>query len=160
MTKRNYNLTINGKAMQLSLDPDTPLLWALRDGARLPGTKYGCGAGICGACTVLVDGTPQRSCTLPVEAIDDRAPIVTIEGIAQSDPNHPVLAAWNDLDVPQCGYCQSGQIMAAIAFLEENPSPTAADVRAGLANYCRCGTYDKIAEAISQAASRASKQTR
>lgn len=137
----------------MRLEPDTPLLWALRDGAKLLGTKYGCGVGACGACTVIVDGYPMRSCTMPVEALEAEADIVTIEGLVKDEPNHPVLEAWNALDVPQCGYCQTGQIMAAAAFLKENPSPTTDDVRAGMANYCRCGTYDKIAAAIAQAAS-------
>lgn len=152
MAKQPYSVTINGKTQQLQLDPDTPLLWAIRDGAKLPGTKYGCGVGVCGACSVLIDGEPVRSCVMPVSALEERAQITTIEGLVEAAPDHPVLKAWNDLDVPQCGYCQSGQIMAAVSFLQENPAPTAQEVRAGMANYCRCGTYDKIADAISQAA--------
>lgn len=155
MAKQPYTLTINGKQWNMRLEPDTPLLWVIRDGAKLPGTKYGCGAGICGACSVLIDGSPARSCTLSVETLDEATEIVTIEGLVNTAPDHPVLQAWNDLDVPQCGYCQSGQIMAAVSFLEENPAPTAQEVRAGMANYCRCGTYDKIADAISLAADKA-----
>ncbi|MEM7570252.1 MAG: (2Fe-2S)-binding protein [Pseudomonadota bacterium] len=152
MSKQSYTLTINGHAQELRAAPDTPLLWALRDGAKLTGTKYGCGAGLCGACTVLVDGTPARSCTLPIETLEASQSITTIEGLAEADPDHPVLKAWSAVDVPQCGYCQSGQILAAAAFLKDNPTPTKDEIWDAMANICRCGTYNEIAEAIALAA--------
>ncbi|MEM9288375.1 MAG: (2Fe-2S)-binding protein [Pseudomonadota bacterium] len=152
MKKATYTLQINGEARTVEAAPDTPLLWVLRDGAKLTGTKYGCGVGYCGACTVLTDGIPTRSCSMPVDALDEGTAITTIEGFAEENPNHPVLQAWNDLQVPQCGYCQSGQILSAKAFLDDNPEPSAQDIKDGMTNLCRCGTYNEIAAAIAHAA--------
>ncbi|MEY4275258.1 MAG: Xanthine dehydrogenase [Bacteroidota bacterium] len=148
-------LTINRKKVSLDIDPNTPLLWALRDHVGLLGTKYGCGIAQCGACTVWVNGEATRSCVLPISAVAN-AQITTIEGL---DPagNHPVQQAWDELDVPQCGYCQAGQIMTAAALLKKNPKPTKQDVVDGMAgNICRCGTYHRIQEAVLLA----SKKTR
>jgi isoquinoline 1-oxidoreductase alpha subunit len=144
-------LTVNGTARQLDADPDMPLLWALRDLLDLTGTKYGCGIAVCGACTVHVDGVATRACVTPLSAVAGRT-IVTIEGL---DPNgqHPVQRAWIERQVPQCGYCQSGQIMQAAALLKEKPKPTDADIDAAMAgNICRCGTYERIRAAIHRAA--------
>jgi isoquinoline 1-oxidoreductase alpha subunit len=144
-------LTVNGTARQLDADPAMPLLWALRDLLDLTGTKYGCGIAVCGACTVHVDGVPTRACVTPLSAVGGRS-VVTIEGL---DPNgqHPVQRAWVELQVPQCGYCQSGQIMQAAALLKERPKPTDADIDAAMAgNLCRCGTYERIRAAIHRAA--------
>jgi len=160
MAKNTYTLTINGAQQSLKAAPDTPLLWALRDGATLTGTKYGCGIGVCGACTVLMDGVATRSCGLPIESVDQGAEIITIEGFAAAQPDHPVLAAWNDVQVPQCGYCQSGQILAAKAFLDENPAPSDQEIKEGMTTLCRCGTYNEIAEAIALAASKTDKSSR
>jgi isoquinoline 1-oxidoreductase subunit alpha len=149
-------LTINGQVHHLDVEPDTPLLWALRDTLKLTGTKFGCGQALCGACTVHVDGAATRSCVLPVSAVAGRK-ITTIEGL---DPKgaHPVQAAWIAHDVPQCGYCQSGQIMSAAALLAHNPSPTDADIDAAMAgNICRCGTYADIRAAIHTAAAHTHK---
>jgi hypothetical protein len=149
-------LTINGQVHHLDVEPDTPLLWALRDTLKLTGTKFGCGQALCGACTVHVDGEATRSCVLPVSAVAGRK-ITTIEGL---DPKgaHPVQAAWIAHDVPQCGYCQSGQIMSAAALLARNPSPTDADIDAAMAgNICRCGTYADIRAAIHTAAAHTHK---
>jgi aerobic-type carbon monoxide dehydrogenase small subunit (CoxS/CutS family) len=149
-------LTINGQVHHLDVEPDTPLLWALRDTLKLTGTKFGCGQALCGACTVHVDGEATRSCVLPVSAVAGRK-ITTIEGL---DPKgaHPVQAAWIAHDVPQCGYCQSGQIMSAAALLARNPSPTDADIDAAMAgNLCRCGTYSDIRAAIHTAAAHTHK---
>jgi aerobic-type carbon monoxide dehydrogenase small subunit (CoxS/CutS family) len=149
-------LTINGQVHHLNVEPDTPLLWALRDTLKLTGTKFGCGQALCGACTVHVDGEATRSCVLPVSAVAGRK-ITTIEGL---DPKgaHPVQAAWIAHDVPQCGYCQSGQIMSAAALLARNPSPTDADIDAAMAgNICRCGTYSDIRAAIHTAAAHTHK---
>ncbi len=144
-------LDINGKKHQLDVEPDMPLLWALRDHAGLTGTKYGCGMALCGACTVQVDGNPTRSCVVPVSAVVGRK-IRTIEGLSP-DRSHAVQRAWIELDVPQCGYCQSGQIMSAVALLEKNHDPTDADIDAAMAgNLCRCGTYQRIRAAIHLAA--------
>lgn len=144
-------LTINGQPRDVDVAGDTPLLWVLRDTLGLMGTKYGCGKALCGACTVHVDGAPTRSCVVPVEGVAGKA-ITTIEGLS-SDRSHPVQLAWIELDVPQCGYCQSGQIMSAAALLAENPSPTDADIDAAMAgNICRCGTYPRIRSAIKRAA--------
>ena len=143
------SLTVNNRAIQLDLDPETPLLWALRDHLNLVGTKFGCGGGFCGACTVLVDGAAQRSCVLPVSAAAGRR-ITTIEGLGAGGL-HAVQKAWIEEDVAQCGYCQAGQIMAAVALLERNPDPAPADVDT-ITNLCRCGTYVRIRRAIARAA--------
>ncbi|MEM6320501.1 MAG: (2Fe-2S)-binding protein [Bacteroidota bacterium] len=148
-----FNLTINGKQHQVDVDPDTPMLWVLRDHVNLVGTKYGCGIGQCGACTVHLDGNAIRSCSYPVSAVDDQ-PITTIEGLSENG-NHPVQEAWLEHDVAQCGYCQAGQIMNAAALLESNPSPTDAEISATMnGNICRCGTYTRIKAAIKTAASK------
>jgi aerobic-type carbon monoxide dehydrogenase small subunit (CoxS/CutS family) len=144
-------LLVNGKQHTLSLAPNTPLLWVLRDHLNLTGTKYGCGKGLCGTCTVHIDGSPVRSCLTPVSAAAGKK-VVTIEGLS-ADASHPVQQAWRDNKVPQCGYCQSGQIMSAVALLEKNPEPSDADIdRAMSGNLCRCGTYPRIRSAIRQAA--------
>jgi isoquinoline 1-oxidoreductase alpha subunit len=140
-------LTVNGKTHDVDVDSDTPLLWVLRDTLGLMGTKFGCGAALCGACTVHVDGIPIRSCSLPVSAISGQE-ITTIEGLEQNGALHPVQAAWLELDIPQCGYCQSGMIMAVAALLRDKPSPTDADIDAAVTNICRCGTYQRIRAAI------------
>jgi len=145
-------LTVNGQAHDIDVDSDTPLLWALRDTLGLMGTKFGCGIAQCGACTVHVDGAPVRSCALPVGAVGDKH-ITTIEGLGSDDALHPVQRAWVELDVPQCGYCQSGMIMAVAALLQDNPSPTDADINAAITNICRCGSYQRIRAAIHAAAS-------
>ena len=145
--------TLNGEERSLDVDPDTPLLWVLRDEIGLTGTKYGCGVAQCGACTVHVDGSPRRSCVTPVELVED-ADITTIEGIAGPEAE-AVQAAWIALDVPQCGYCQSGQIMSAVALLQMNPKPTDADIDGAMAgNICRCATYRRIRLAIHDAATK------
>ncbi len=143
-------LTVNGKSRQVDTEPDTPLLWVLRDELELTGTKFGCGIAQCGACTVHVDGVAVRSCSLPVSGAAGKS-IITIEGLAK-DASHPVQQAWLAEDVPQCGYCQSGQIMAAAAFLKKTPEPTDADIDKGMSNICRCGTYPRIRKAIHRAA--------
>ena len=144
-------LNINGRDTRVDVDPDMPLLWLLRDTLALTGTKFGCGMALCGACTVHLDGQPTRACVTPVSAIGARR-VTTIEGLSP-DSRHPVQQAWLAEDVPQCGYCQSGQIMAAVAFLKEHPQPTDADIDANLTNICRCGTYVRIRSAIHRAAS-------
>jgi len=141
---------INGKLMELGDDPDMPLLWALRDIAGLKGTKFGCGIAACGACTVHVDGEPVRSCQLSIGDIDGA--VTTIEAIGDFDNLHAVQKAWIEHQVPQCGYCQSGQIMAAVALLKENPEPADEDIDDAMTNLCRCGTYPKIKAAIKRAA--------
>ena len=144
-------INVNGKALETDAAPDTPLLWVLRDHLGLTGTKFGCGAALCGACTVHLDGEPIRSCVTPVSAIGDQK-ITTIEGLSK-DRSHPVQQAWMEIDVPQCGYCQSGQIMSAAALLAKTPKPTDADIDAAMAgNICRCGTYQRIRAAIHRAA--------
>lgn len=153
--KETYRIVVNGEQHVGQAAPQTPLLWFLRDQLGLTGTKYGCGIGLCGACTVHVDGVARRSCVLPIGKLAPAAEITTIEGIVARTPEHPVLTAWRRLDVPQCGYCQPGQVMAAIDFLHRNPSPDAATIRRSLLNYCRCGTYPVIAAAIAEAAKRA-----
>ncbi|MCA3708405.1 MAG: (2Fe-2S)-binding protein [Phenylobacterium sp.] len=143
------SLEINGRTVQVEAAPDTPLLWVLRDEAGLTGSKYGCGVGQCGACTVLADGAPVRSCSLPVSALAG-VKITTIEGLGGT---HPVQDAWVKLDVPQCGYCQSGQIMSAVALLAGNANPSDADIDAAMdGNICRCGAYQRIRAAIREAA--------
>jgi len=143
-------ISVNGKTHRLDVEDDMPLLWVLRDELGMTGTKYGCGIGQCGACTVHVDGEAQRSCSLPVSAAAGTK-ITTIEGLSP-DSSHAVQKAWVAEDVPQCGYCQSGQIMAAAAFLAANPKPTDADIDANLSNICRCGTYPRMRKAIHRAA--------
>jgi isoquinoline 1-oxidoreductase alpha subunit len=140
-------LTVNGDTHDVDVDSDTPLLWVLRDTLGLMGTKYGCGAALCGACTVYLDGIPVRSCSLPVSAIAGQD-ITTIEGLGQDGALHPVQEAWLALDVPQCGYCQSGMIMAVAALLREKPRPSDAEIDAAITNICRCGTYQRIRAAI------------
>ncbi|MBL8379958.1 MAG: (2Fe-2S)-binding protein [Burkholderiales bacterium] len=144
--------TVNGRQARLQSDPATPLLWVLRDEMKLPGTKFGCGAALCGACTVHVDGQATRSCAIPLSAVAGRR-VTTIEGAGQDRIGRALQQAWIDLDVPQCGYCQCGQIMSAAALLRGTPRPTAADIENAMAgNLCRCGTYDRIRAAIEQAA--------
>jgi aerobic-type carbon monoxide dehydrogenase small subunit (CoxS/CutS family) len=144
-------LNVNGQSVDTDATPDTPLLWVLRDHLGMTGTKFGCGAALCGACTVHLDGEPVRSCQLPLEAVAGRK-VTTIEGVS-ADRSHPVQQAWMELDVPQCGYCQSGQIMSATALLARNPSPTDADIDVAMSgNLCRCGTYPRIRSAIHRAA--------
>jgi len=143
-------ITVNDTQHQLDIEPDTPLLWALRDVMGLTGTKYGCGIAQCGACTVHINGQPVRSCSAPIASVDG-ASITTIEGLSP-DGKHPVQQAWIAEDVPQCGYCQSGQIMAVVAFLKDHPSPTDADIDANITNICRCGTYERMRRAIHRAA--------
>ncbi len=146
-----HKLVVNGIEHELDVRPDMPLLWVLRDKLKLTGTKYGCGIAQCGACTVHVGGAATRSCVLPVSAVT--GPVTTIEGLAQKGDLQPLQAAWIEHDVPQCGYCQSGQIMAAAALLAGNPRPTDKDIDQAMAgNYCRCGTYIRIREAIHAAA--------
>jgi isoquinoline 1-oxidoreductase subunit alpha len=143
-------ITLNGKVESLDVTPDTPLLWVLRDTLGLTGTKFGCGVAYCGACTVHVDGVATRSCVLPLAAVAGKS-ITTIEGLSPNR-SHPVQQAWIAEDVPQCGYCQSGMIMAAAALLEHNPKPTDADIDHAMTNVCRCGTYNRIRSAIQRAA--------
>jgi len=145
------NLTINGHPQQVDVDPDTPLLWVLRDTLGLTGTKYGCGIAQCGACTVHIDGVATRSCSVPVSGVAAKK-ITTIEGLAVNGALHKVQQAWIDNDVPQCGYCQSGMIMAVAALLKDNPKPTDADIDSTITNICRCGTYQQVREAIHAAA--------
>jgi len=145
------SLTINGEARQLDVDPATPLLWVLRDTLGLTGTKYGCGVALCGSCTVHVDGQAVRACITPLSTVAGKA-VTTIEGLSK-DSSHPLQRAWVALDVPQCGYCQSGQIMQAAALLAKNASPTDADIDEAMAGVlCRCGTYSRVRKAIKQAA--------
>lgn len=151
-----YTLKINGQARPVNVAADTPLLWVLRDTVGLTGTKYGCGLGLCGACTVHLDGAPIRSCQMPVSTVAG-AEITTIEGLSP-DGQHPLQQAWCEHDVPQCGYCQAGQIMTAAAFLKRNPAPTEAETDVAMANnLCRCGTYLRIRAAIKDAAALAAK---
>jgi len=152
----SYNLTINGKIYKVEADPKMPLLFAIRELANLTGTKYGCGIAQCGACTVHLNGNPVRSCSIPVSAAA-KQPITTIEGLS-TDNSHPVQQAWIAEQVPQCGYCQSGQIMAAAALLKSKPNPTDADIDAAMDSHiCRCGTYTRIRKAIKTAAKNMSK---
>jgi isoquinoline 1-oxidoreductase alpha subunit len=144
-------LTVNGQTHSVDVEPDTPLLWVLREQVGLTGTKYGCGIAQCGACTVHIDGVAARACSLPAsEAVGKK--ITTIEGLAQGGKLHPVQQAWLDLDVPQCGYCQAGMIMAVSALLKENPKPSDADIDAAITNICRCGTFPRVRAGIHQAA--------
>ena len=144
-------INVNGKVLNHSADPRTPLLWVLREQLALTGTKYGCGIAQCGACTVLVDGVPTRSCQTPVNSVGNKK-VTTIEGLAIDGKLSKIQAAWAALDVPQCGYCQSGMIMAATALLAAKPNPTDADIDAAMTNICRCGTYVQVREAIHAAA--------
>ncbi|HEX2013246.1 MAG TPA: (2Fe-2S)-binding protein [Roseateles sp.] len=140
-------LHVNGEPRDFDAEPDTPLLWALREQLGLTGTKYGCGLAQCGACTVHIDGQPTRSCVRPISSIGPGEKIVTIEGLSP-DGSHPVQQAWAQLDVPQCGFCQSGMIMAAAALLKSKPRPNDADIDAAISNICRCGTYNRVRAAI------------
>jgi isoquinoline 1-oxidoreductase alpha subunit len=144
-------LDVNGTVVEVDASPDTPLLWALRDHVGLTGTKYGCGIAACGSCTVHIDGQAIRSCITPLSALSEAQKIVTIEGLSP-DGNHPVQVAWRALDVPQCGFCQSGMIMAAAALLAQTPRPTDEDINAAMTNICRCGTYNRVRAGIHQAA--------
>ena len=152
-----YQLTINGESRTVDVSPDTPLLWALRDDMDLVGTKFGCGIGQCGACTVHIDGVAMRSCQLPVSQIaEGESKVTTIEGLSENG-THPVQQAWLEHDVPQCGYCQSGQIMSAASLLELTPNPTDEEISTGMAgNICRCGTYLRIHAAVKTAAGKLS----
>ena len=143
-------IKVNGTSHRLDVEGETPLLWVLREEIGLTGTKFGCGISACGACTVHVNGRAVRSCTMPIGSVDG-ADIITIEGLS-SDSRHPVQQAWLAEEVPQCGYCQSGQIMAAAAYLASNPNPTDADIDANLTNICRCGTYERLRRAMHRAA--------
>ena len=144
-------LTINGRTSEVNVDPSTPLLWAIREQVGLTGTKYGCGVAQCGACTVHVDGAAVRSCVMPASAVAGK-PITTIEGLASGNRLHKVQQAWLEHDVPQCGYCQAGMIMAVAALLREKPRPTDADIDAAITNICRCGTFQEVRAAIHSAA--------
>lgn len=150
-----FNLNINGKTQTVDVDPSTPILWVLRDHLNLVGTKFGCGIAQCGACTVHLDGSATRSCMLPVSSVGN-SKITTIEGLSENG-DHPVQQAWLEVDVPQCGYCQAGQIMTASALLEKNPNPTDEEIEMAMnGNICRCGTYLRIRKAVKLAASKAS----
>ena len=144
-------LTVNGRTHNVNAEPDTPLLWTLREHIGLTGTKYGCGVAACGACSVSINGQLMRSCSMPLSAVKPTDKVVTIEGLARNN-SHPVQQAWAELDVPQCGYCQSGQIMAAASLLAKNAKPTDADIDTAMTNICRCGTYQRIRAAIHTAA--------
>jgi isoquinoline 1-oxidoreductase subunit alpha len=145
-----FNLKINGKQQQVDVDPGTPMLWVLRDHLNLPGTKFGCGVAQCGACTIHVNGIATRSCSLPVSSVGNNE-ITTIEGLSEKG-DHPVQKAWLELDVPQCGYCQAGQIMSAAALLKANPKPSDEEIESAMnGNICRCGTYVRIKQAINKA---------
>ncbi len=147
-----FNLNINGEQREADVDPSTPILWVLRDHLKLVGTKYGCGIAQCGACTIHVDGTAVRACQLTVSSVGDQK-ITTIEGLSETG-DHPVQQAWLEMDVPQCGYCQAGQIMTAAAFLEKNPNPSDTEVEMAMnGNICRCGTYTRIKKAVKLAVS-------
>ena len=150
-------LNINGKTHDVDVDPNTPLLWAIREQVGLTGTKYGCGVAQCGACTVHIDGNPVRSCVMPVGAVKLNQKIVTIEGLSK-DSSHPVQKAWVAMDVPQCGYCQSGMIMAAAALLKKKPKPSDKDIDDAMTNICRCGTYQQVRAAIHVAAGNAARK--
>jgi isoquinoline 1-oxidoreductase alpha subunit len=145
------SLTINGKAHTIDVEPDTPLLWAIRENVGLTGTKYGCGVAQCGSCTVHIDGVPMRSCSMPVSAAAGKR-ITTIEGLAENGVLHKVQQAWLANEVPQCGYCQSGMIMAVAALLKDKPKPTDADINDAITNICRCGTFQQVRAAIHAAA--------
>ena len=144
-------LNINGKIRDVQVEADTPLLWAIREHVGLTGTKYGCGVAQCGSCSVHINGEVQRSCSIPVGSVKASDKIVTIEGLS-ANSSHPVQKAWATVDVPQCGYCQSGQIMAAVSLLKKKPRPTDKDIDEAMTNICRCGTYQRIREAVHMAA--------
>lgn len=147
----SYSLKVNGKLHTVDADEDTPVLWVLRDHLNLVGTKYGCGIAQCGACTVHINGSPTRSCSVPIAQLEDKA-VVTIEGLSE-DGSHPLQKAWKEVDVPQCGYCQAGQIMTAAAFLKAKPNPTKEEIRNVMnGNLCRCGSYNSIEKAVAMAA--------
>lgn len=151
----SYNLKVNGKDLSVTADEDTPLLWVLRDELDLVGTKYGCGIGQCGSCMIHVDGVATKSCLLPISSVGD-AKVITIEGLSE-DGKHPVQEAWKTVDVPQCGYCQAGQIMTAAAFLEDNTSPNNDEIRRAMhGNICRCASYNRIEKAVALAAKKMS----
>ncbi|MFT5885291.1 MAG: isoquinoline 1-oxidoreductase alpha subunit [Arcticibacterium sp.] len=155
----NYNLTVNNTRYKIEAEEDMPLLWVIRDLVGLKGTKYGCGIAQCGACTVHLDGMPVRSCQMPVGSISKKQKITTIEGIGSEETLHAVQHAWVEEQVPQCGYCQSGQIMSAVALLEETPKPTEEDITGYMnGNLCRCGTYDRIKKAINRASGQLSTE--
>ena len=147
-------LNVNGKAVDVAVEPTTPLLWVLREQIGLTGTKYGCGVAQCGSCTVHIDGVATRTCVLPVSAVKPTQKVVTIEGLSKNS-SHPVQKAWIEMDVPQCGYCQSGMIMAASALLAKKPKPTDKDIDDAMTNICRCGTYQQVRNAIHAAAANA-----
>ena len=152
-----YQLSINGENREVEAVPNTPLLWVLRDNLGLTGTKYGCGIAQCGACTVHLDGNAVRSCSTPVSTIGNKK-VTTIEGLSSGDALHPVQQAWMQENVPQCGYCQTGQIMSAVALIEKNPTPSDSDIEAAMSgNICRCGTYERIRKAIKRASNTAAK---
>ena len=146
-----FKLTINGSVREVEAEPDTPLLWVIREQVGLTGTKYGCGIAQCGACTVHIDGQAVRSCSMPVSSVSPEQKIVTIEGLSP-DRSHPVQKAWAALDVPQCGFCQSGMIMASAALLAQNPKPSEQEIRQEITNICRCGTYNRVLAGIKLAA--------
>ena len=147
----SYTITVNGQVKEVNADPDTPILWVLRDQLNLVGTKYGCGIAQCGACTIHIDGEPARSCSLPISRVEDKK-ITTIEGLS-AEATHPLQEAWREHDVPQCGYCQAGQIMTAAALLKENKSPSDGDIDDAMqGNLCRCASYTRIKAAIKTAA--------
>ena len=148
-----FRLSVNGSVHEVEAEPDTPLLWVIREQVGLTGTKYGCGIAQCGACTIHLDGQPVRACSMPVSAVAPDQKIVTIEGLSP-DRSHPVQRAWAELDVPQCGFCQSGMIMAAAALLKQNPKPSEAEIRREITNICRCGTYNRVLAGITLAAER------
>jgi isoquinoline 1-oxidoreductase subunit alpha len=152
-------LNINGKLRNIEVESDTPLLWVIREQVGLTGTKYGCGVAQCGACSVHLNGEVVRSCSIPVSAVKASDKIVTIEGLSATS-SHPVQKAWAQIDVPQCGYCQSGQIMAAVALLKKIPHPTDTDIDAAMTNICRCGTYQRIREAVHIAAASSAGKTK
>lgn len=146
-------LNVNGRIRRFEVEPDTPLLWVLREQLGLTGTKYGCGIAACGACTVHIDGVATRSCVRPVSTLTGNERIVTIEGLSR-DGSHPVQKAWVEVDVPQCGFCQAGMIMAAAALVKDKPNPSDGDIDAAMTNICRCGTYNRVRKAIKIAAAR------
>ena len=150
MSRKDITIEVNGQSVEVNVDPDKPLLWVLRDELGLTGSKYGCGIGICGACSVELDGDITRSCLMPISAVEGGV-IRTIEGLSD-DGSHPVQRAWIEEQVPQCGYCQSGMIMAAVNLLETTPNPTEDDVKAIISNICRCGTYPRVKRAIAKVA--------